>query len=188
MRQDSSPFRAVKDAVSVADVASRYTTLEPFGSGGWFTGRCPIPGHEDRSPSFYTIPPDSRYPHEHAHCFGCGFNGDAIDLEQACGDHAESWTAMIQLSYDFGVELPSRPASWYARQERQKPVRDALGRVQADVLRRRVFRWCILPVIDASTPDPTERREEVRRAWEEWARVPDGVLLERGGRSRADAA
>lgn len=58
--QDSLPdtsygFRkcceAVRDAVPIEEIARRYIGLEPFGGNAWFTGRCPLPDHEDKTPS-----------------------------------------------------------------------------------------------------------------------------------------
>lgn len=42
-------------------------------SGG--TGRCRLPGHEDRNPSFSIRPKTNRFT-----CYACGGNGDVIDL------------------------------------------------------------------------------------------------------------
>jgi hypothetical protein len=64
--QDNSPhntygFRkcceAIREAVPIEDRARLYTELEPFGGRAWFTGRCPLPDHEDKTPSFYIYPP-----------------------------------------------------------------------------------------------------------------------------------
>jgi DNA primase len=43
---------AIRDGVPIEEVARRYTHLESFGGNAWFTGRCPLPDHEDKSPSF----------------------------------------------------------------------------------------------------------------------------------------
>src|SRR5215208_8471940 len=84
--------RAVRDAVPIEEVARRYTNLEPFGGNAWFVGRCALPDHEDKTPSFYIYPP-GRY-----HCYGCSGSGDIVDLEFHCGDYAELWEAMISLA------------------------------------------------------------------------------------------
>lgn len=44
-------------------------------SGRSYRAQCPIPGHDDRSPSFVIYPDEGRF-----HCFGCGAHGDIYDL------------------------------------------------------------------------------------------------------------
>src|SRR5215218_2748232 len=111
---------AIREAVPIEEVARRYTNLEPLWGRAWFTGRCPLPTHEDNDPSFYIYPP-GRY-----HCYGCGGSGDVVDLEFHCGDYGELWEAMVSLSLEYDVELPKRFESWYAKQERQRPNRDGI--------------------------------------------------------------
>jgi DNA primase len=94
---------AVRETVPLEEIAPRYTKLEPFGGNAWFVGRCPLPDHEDKSPSFYIYPPGRFY------CFGCGGSGDVVDLEFHCGDYGELWEAKIALAVEYGVELPQRP-------------------------------------------------------------------------------
>jgi DNA primase len=98
---DSSPdntygFRkcceAIRGAVPIEDVAPRYTRLEPLDGRAWFSGRCPMPDHQDRSPSFYLYHPGRYY------CYGCERGGDVVDLEFFCGDYSELWEAMIALA------------------------------------------------------------------------------------------
>jgi DNA primase len=111
---------AVRQAVPIEEVARRYTDLEPLGGRAWFDGRCPLPDHEDKTPSFYIYPPGRFY------CYGCGRGGDVVDLEFHCGDYGELWEAMISLAVDYDVELPERSPSWRRKQERQKPVRGGI--------------------------------------------------------------
>ena len=107
----------------IEEVACRYTELEPLGGRAWFTGRCPLPNHEDRTPSFYIYPDEigSRW-----WCYGCGRGGDVIDLEFHCGDYGALWSAMVSLAMDFSVELPERPSSWLRKLERQRPIRNGI--------------------------------------------------------------
>ncbi len=172
--QSSSPtntygFRkcceAVREALPIAEVASRYTALTPLGGGAWFTGRCALPDHEDKTPSFYVYPPGRYW------CYGCDRGGDVIDLEFFCGGYGELWEAMVSLAVEFGIELPERSASWRHKHERQRPLRDAVAHARREVLRRRLFRWCVLPVIEA-IGDEGERRQELERAWSDFQRVP----------------
>jgi DNA primase len=165
----------LKERVKILDVADYHGA----GKGGWhrvgerWIRRCVLPGHEDRTPSFMCYP-DGRF-----QCFGCGVSGDAIDLEKLCGSHAETWTAVVEISQRYNVPLPERPKSWFRRQERQRSVRERINSARAEVLRRRLFRITILPLIKATTPDENEYRDEVRRAWADFQDVPVGDLLDR---------
>jgi DNA primase len=145
------------------EIARRYTNLELFGGNAWFTGRCPLPNHEDKTPSFYIYPP-GRY-----HCYGCGANGDVVDLEFHFGDFGELWEAMIALAVEYNVELPQRPPAWFARQARQKPVRDALEEVKIRHVQRRLYRL-FAPVIE-HIEDQTERKTEKAQTWHDLRRV-----------------
>ncbi len=78
-RQDAS-LRSRVEAVKARWPIERFCRdllgcdLKPAGQGKW-TARCPLPGHDDRTPSF-TIYETS----DSAHCFGCNRRGDIIAL------------------------------------------------------------------------------------------------------------
>jgi DNA primase len=150
---------AIREAVPIEEVARRYTDLEPFGGRVWFTGRCPLPDHEDKTPSFYTYSPGRFY------CYGCGRGGDVVDLEFHCGDYGELWEAMIALSLESGIELPKRSESWYRRQERQKPIRAGIEAAKIHVARRRLYRRFFEPLILA-TEDEETRAHDAQLFWE----------------------
>jgi hypothetical protein len=156
--------RAVRDAVPIEEVARRYTKLEPFGGKAWFTGRCPFPTHEDKTPSFYIYPP-GRY-----HCYGCGGNGDVVDLEFFCGDYGELWEAMVSLAVEYGVELPRRPQRWHEKEARHVRWREEADKVRAEVVRRRIFRLLILPTVNRIEKEE-ERRKELERAWRDFSSI-----------------
>jgi DNA primase len=149
----------VRDAVPLETIARRYTTLEHFGGKAWFTGRCPLPDHEDKTPSFYIYPPGRYW------CYGCTRGGDVVDLEFHCGDYGELWEAMISLAVDYGVELPERSRSWFHRQERQKPVRDALEGAKVRHVHRRLYR-IFAPAIER-IEDAAERHAEKAQIWDD---------------------
>jgi DNA primase len=167
----------IREAVPIEEVARRYTDLEPFGGQAWFTGRCPLPDHEDKTPSFYIYPPGRYW------CYGCNRGGDVVDLEFFCGDYGELWEAMIALSLEYGVELPRRPESWHRKQERQRPVRDAINRARFDHLRRRLFRWFFEPSL-VQIENVDEREAEAALLWDATAPLAE-MMLERlrGGSS-----
>jgi len=151
---------AVRAAVPIEVIARRYTELQPLGGKAWFTARCPFPDHPDHDPSFYIYPP-GRF-----HCYGCDRGGDVIDLEFHCGSYNELWEAMIALKEEFDVQLPQRRAGWYAKQERQRPIRDELARRQIAVIQRRLWRWRFKPLV-ATIRDPEERAREARQGWDD---------------------
>lgn len=66
----------VKASVDVLRVAEGYADLRR--SGRAWVGRCPLPGHDDRSPSFAVYEDTQSW-----HCFGCGEGGDVIALVMA---------------------------------------------------------------------------------------------------------
>jgi DNA primase len=154
----------VRGAVPVEDVACRNTKLRPLGSSAaaWFMGRCPLPDHEDRTPSFYIYPGDigGRW-----WCYGCSRGGDVIDMEFFCGDYGELWEAMVSLAVDYGVELPERPRSWHRKQERQKPIRDGIEAAKIHVARRRLYKRFFEPLILA-TYDAEDRAHDAQLFWE----------------------
>jgi hypothetical protein len=107
-----------------------------------------------------------------------------VRLAKLLEGHERDDQAAAELLLERGLEIPARPATWFERQARQKPVRDRLGRVKAGVLRRRLFRWCILPIIDATVTDPAEHDAEVRKSWSAFCELQDAAILqwyERGG-------
>jgi DNA primase len=177
--QDSTPdtsygFRkcceAVRDAVPIEEVARCYTKLGPFGGKAWFTGRCPLPDHEDKMPSFYIYPP-GRF-----HCYGCNRGGDVVDLEFYCGDYGELWEAMVSLAVEYHVELPQRPKRWHDKEARHFRWREEVERVGAEVLRRRLFRLLILPLVN-QIKDEDERRAELERAWTDFSTIPHRLFV-----------
>jgi DNA primase len=164
-RETSYGFRkcceAMRDAVLIEEIARRYTNLERFGGKAWFMGRCPLPDHEDKTPSFYIYPP-GRY-----HCYGCGRNGDVVDLEFFCGDYGELWEAVLSLAVEYGVDLPGRSERWHKAQQRRVTYLDWAYEVIGEELARRVFKVTVLPFIDAII-DQREREQALERAWERW--------------------
>lgn len=161
----------VKENVDIADVAERYTELRRAGSGR-LVGRCVAPDHPDKTPSMVVYPDTGRF-----RCFGCGAGGDVLDLVMLAEGHEEVWTALISLATRYGIQLPERPASWFKRQRRRRPVVDGLVATLAASYRRRWFR-ILMPVLDGAT------EEEAREVWD--ALLPLAVeraerrLIERG--------
>ena len=136
--------------------------------GDEWVGLCPLPDHEEKTPSFTVNPEKDVF-----WCFGCLRGGDVVELARfAWGyDKAEVATAAAMLLMEFGHEVPPRPDSWFRKQERQQPIQHGIEQLLREVKRRRLFRWCVLPVIDA-IGDEEERQQELERAWSDFRRLP----------------
>jgi hypothetical protein len=87
--------------------------------------------------------------------------------------------AIVNLSDRFGVDRPGRPPSWFAKQRRQQPARDALERIRIERAQRRLYRWMCAPSI-AQFEDEYERRREESIAWQECDLVARLVANEAG--------
>jgi hypothetical protein len=79
---------------------------------------------------------------------------------------------------EFGFEVPQRPPAWFARQARQKPVRDALEDAKVRSAQRRLMRR-LEPYL-ARIEDDAERRAEAFAVWEE-LEIPARMIV--GGAS-----
>jgi hypothetical protein len=132
-------------------------------TGQRWVAKCPLPDHDERTPSFTVFPETNSW-----HCFGaCQRGGDVVDLAAAAWGYGSGEMAMAaaDLLHEFGHEIPPRSASWYAKQKRQKPIRDAIDRARFDHLRRRLFRRFFEPSL-LRIEDPEERKAEAGILWE----------------------
>jgi hypothetical protein len=130
--------------------------------GKEWVGRCPLPDHDDRSPSFTVNAEKNVW-----FCHGCLHGGDVVELARlAWGyDQHDAHIAAAMLLMEFGFEVPQRPPAWYGKQKRQAPVRRALEDAARRRCQRRLYRWLFAPVV-ARLDDEDERLEEARSAWE----------------------
>lgn len=128
--------------------------------GEKWTAHCPLPDHEDKTPSFTVYPGDGGW-----FCYGCLRGGDVIELARFAWGYEKPDVAMAaaQLLEEFGHPIPERPRSWYAKQKRQQPVRDAIEEAKVRHVQRRVFR-IFLPMIE-EIDDAGEKLEEVEYLW-----------------------
>lgn len=104
-----------------------------------------------------------------------------MDLAAAAWGYGrgEMATAAADLLHEYGREIPDRPASWYAKQARQKPIRNAIEEAKVRHTQRRLFR-IFLPLIE-EIPDEQERREETEYLWDTAEEI--AVLTVAGRRS-----
>ena len=97
MRVSPRSIEEVRDTVNIVEVASEFTALKRQGTD--YTGLCPYPDHQEKTPSFSVSPEKNFY-----HCFGCKKGGDAIKLvmELKSLSFVESVSHLAERS---GVEL-----------------------------------------------------------------------------------
>jgi DNA primase len=158
------PIDAAKEAVSVTDLADRLC-----GPGGLrrvgkeWGGRCPLPDHDDRSPSFTVNAEKNVW-----FCHGCLHGGDVVELARLAWeyDQRDAHVAAAMLLMQFGHEVPQRPPAWFRKQARQAPVRRALEDATRSRCQRRIYRWLFAPIV-ARLEDEAERLEEARASWED---------------------
>lgn len=71
-------YDAIKAAVDIVDYIGAHTVLRQRGIN--WTGKCPLPDHEDSTPSFTVYPKTRSW-----YCFGCNRGGDVIDYAKLKG-------------------------------------------------------------------------------------------------------
>jgi CHC2 zinc finger len=158
-------IQAAKEKIPTIDLADRLAASQ---GGRWrklgaeWVRNCVLPDHEDKTPSFCVDPDKNVW-----FCHGCLRGGDVIELARFAWGYEKHEVAMASadLLHEFGHPIPERPKSWYRKQERQKPLRDAIDRARFEHLRRRLFRWFFEPSL-VRIEDPNERKAEAVILWE----------------------
>jgi hypothetical protein len=158
-------FACVKGRVGCDQVAEIETELRPI--SGKLLGRCPLPDHEDHTPSFYLYANEHPGFYDSWWCFGCGRGGDVVDLWQAQqGPFGNLVMAMEDLAERFDLKL------WREEDlmsETQLAARRARRRVEAAfdrVLRVHYFDRLVMPVVNA-VEDLGEREALLERCLKE---------------------
>ncbi len=97
LRVSQRSIEQVREAANIVEVASEFTALRR--AGARFSGLCPYPEHQEKTPSFSVAPDKNFY-----YCFGCQRGGDAIKLvvELKSLPFVE---AVSHLAECFGIEL-----------------------------------------------------------------------------------
>jgi CHC2 zinc finger len=164
----SGPIGEAKRLVPVIDLADRL--VGPGGlrrAGKEWVGRCPLPDHADRTPSFTINEAKNLWC-----CHWCLRGGDVVELARlAWGyDQRDAHLAAAMLLMEFGHEIPQRPPAWSRKQERQAPLRRALEDAARRRCQRRIYRWLFAPIV-ARLEDEAERLEEARASWEDAGQI-----------------
>jgi hypothetical protein len=156
-------IEAAKEKVSTIDLADHLcgpAKLRRIGEE--WVARCPLPEHEDKTPSFSVNPVKNLW-----FCHGCLRGGDVVELARFAWNYDKHEVAMAaaNLLHEFGHEIPQRPASWFRKQKRQRSIRDAIARARFEHLRRRLFRGLFIPSLER-IEDPAERKAEAVILWQ----------------------
>jgi hypothetical protein len=165
-------IEAVKDAVCISHVASEYGSFRPAGPAR-LLGRCLSPSHEDRTPSFTVDTDKQRF-----RCYGCGVHGDVIDLVRLVEPGLLAHEAMVSLSLRYDIPLPERPKARFARQERQRSIRECIDRERIRHIRMLVYRLIWVPWLKRLPEWMQDEAEE--SAWRDSLRVAELLYAERG--------
>jgi DNA primase len=155
----TSPIEAAKEAVPILDLAERLSG-PGVRRGREIAFRCPL--HDDHDPSL-RVDPEKRV----WFCDPCLVGGDVIELARLAWayDQRDAHVAAAMLLMEFGHEVPQRPPSWFRKQKRQQPVRDAIEQARFEHLRRRLFRKFFKDSVLA-IEEEEEREAEYRILWD----------------------
>jgi hypothetical protein len=159
------PITAAKERVSTLDLARLLCGDRMSETGGKWQARCPLPDHDDKTPSFFVFS-DGRW-----RCFGCSRGGDVVDLYMIVNDYPEdeAHIAAATLLMEFGHESPKRPPSWFRKQERQRRAREGIDRERVEHIRMLVFRLIWVPWLRGL---PEAVRDEAKvSAWEDSRKI-----------------
>ncbi|MDQ3862522.1 MAG: DNA primase [Actinomycetota bacterium] len=123
MRISQRSLEEVRETAGIVEVASEFTALRR--QGARFTGLCPYPDHQEKTPSFSVDPEKNLY-----HCFGCLRGGDAIKLVMDLKS-LEFAEAVSYLAERSGVELQFEgggdPGAARQRTLRRRAIHKALA-------------------------------------------------------------
>lgn len=125
MKVSQRSIEQVREAANIVEVASEFTALRRVGAR--FSGLCPYPDHQEKTPSFSVAPDKNFY-----YCFGCSRGGDAIKLivELKSLPFVE---AVTHLAERFGIELemegrsPEQERAARERSSRRRSAHKALA-------------------------------------------------------------
>jgi hypothetical protein len=121
---------------------------------------CPLPDHDEKTPSFVVY--EGR-PGLVVLWLSSGRRGRS-EPRAAGVANGRGRRCRREVLLTFGHEIPPRPESWFARQERQAPMRRRIEDVRTEVLMRRPLSLHIRADV-AAIDDPDERAEMAAELW-----------------------
>lgn len=177
-RPEARTIDAAKEAIQVIDLAGR---LVSEAAGKWrregeeWVGRCPLPDHEDRTPSFKVNTEKNAW-----FCHGCIRGGSVIDLAMLAWEIPEPKAAAMEVLLAFGHELPARPAAYFRKQQRQREERVLYEEARIGATRRRVYKLLRRDQLQIGNAAPgAEEREAMWRGADAIARLIVGDRMKR---------
>jgi DNA primase len=123
LRISQRSIEEVREAAGIVEVASEFTALKR--QGARFSGLCPYPDHQEKTPSFSVTPDRGFY-----YCFGCSRGGDAIKLvmDLKSLEFAEAVTYLADRSgVDLQFEGGGDPGAARERSLRRRAIHRALA-------------------------------------------------------------
>jgi DNA primase len=170
-----SVIEAAKEQVPTIDLADRLCgpgQLRRIGER--WTARCPLPDHDEKTPSFTVYPGDGGW-----WCYGCNKGGDVVNLAALAWGIDRADVAAAEVLMTFGYEIPSRSDAWFDRQCRQAPIRDRIHRTRVEHIRLIVFRLIWMPWLKRLPEDV--RAEATEGAWRDSLWMAERVYDSRRG-------
>src|SRR5215212_6427372 len=151
-----------KRLVPVPDLAEKLSGAPGVKRGRELAYICPL--HDDHTPSLRVDPDKGVW-----FCDPCLLGGDVVDLYRLAQgyDQRDAHVAAANLLHEFGYEIPQRSPAWFRKQERQKPVNDAIEETIKRNFRRRAFKYIVLPCLQLDD-SPAEGKAEIAAAWEDF--------------------
>lgn len=182
-RRGASRRGVIDQAKEKVPVIVQADRLVAENGGGWrkagdeWVARCPLPDHEDHSPSFTVNAERNVW-----FCHGCCRGGDTVELARLARGFSkgEAAIAAAYLLQEFGHEVRRRPASWHAKQTRQERARQEVENAKIRRMQRRIYRWLLAPQL-VGIEDEAERLEEAEHAWTEAGRIAELLVLQARG-------
>jgi DNA primase len=123
LRISQRSIEQVKETADIVEVASEFTALKRQGTR--FTGLCPYPDHQEKTPSFSISPDQGFY-----YCHGCQRGGDAIKLvmDLKSLEFAEAVSYLADRSgVDLQFEGGGDPGAARERSLRRRAIHRALA-------------------------------------------------------------
>jgi DNA primase len=154
-------FSAVKSVVHCDEVAANEVYLRQEGRN--MRGKCPLPGHDGDSPSFYVYD-NGQGVYDSWYCHRCCEGGDVFDLwGKLYGLGHTPQGAMLQIADRYKIKLWSENELMSDTEKQNLRLeRRAAERVER-VFTERYFEKNVMPYI-LQIEDPEERRVELEKA------------------------
>jgi CHC2 zinc finger len=173
----TGPINEAKRLVPVVELAEKLSGAPGVRRGREIAFVCPL--HDDHDPSLRVDPERGVW-----FCDPCLRGGDVVELARlAWGyDQRDAHVAAAMLLLEFGHEVPQRPPAWFRRQERHRPMRDAIEDARVKVMMRRLWRWVYEPIL-AELEDADERERMGDELWAKVLPLARRLAEERGGNS-----